>query len=122
MKIPTNMNCQGAAYSDGLVYGFGNSLVYFYVLEKQNLPNIDLKALGSKKNVTDVLARLELHVKRTVTECQIKLLKHQENISKHYERANWNHSASVFENFQEKTIETLAIFDSNLLQCCMLIR
>ena len=58
MEIPTNMNCQGAAYSDGLVYGFGNSLVYFYVLEKQNLPNIDLKALGSKKNVTDVLADL----------------------------------------------------------------
>ena len=43
-----------------------------------------------------------------------KVLKHQENKSKQYERANWNQSIIVFENFQEKVIEALAIVDSNL--------
>ena len=76
------MNWQWAAYSYGLVYGFGNSLVYFYVLQKKNSPNIDIKALRSKKKVTDALATLWLFVERTFAECQSKLLKHQENISK----------------------------------------
>ena len=65
------------------------------MLEKKNLPNIDFKALTSKKKVTDALARLELPVKRTVAECQRKLLKHQENISKQYKRGNWNQSVIV---------------------------
>ena len=43
VKIAINVNCQRVAYSDGLVYGFGNSLVYFYALEKKNSPNIDIK-------------------------------------------------------------------------------
>ena len=107
------MNYQRAAYSDSPVYGSGNSSVYLCVLEKKNLPNIDIKALISKKKVTDALARLELLVERTVAECQRKLLKHQENISKNYERANWNQSVIAFENFQEKVIEALAIVDSN---------
>ena len=88
VEIATNVNCQRAAFSDGLVYGFGNSFVYFSVLEKKNLLNIGFKALSSKKKVTDALARLELPVKRTVAECQRKLLKHQENISKQYKRVN----------------------------------
>ena len=79
VKIATNVNCQRM---NGFVYGFGNSLVYFYVLEKKNSPNIDIKALSSKKKVTDALAPLELPVKRKVDECQKKLLKHKENISK----------------------------------------
>ena len=68
---------------NGLVYGFGNSLVYFYVLEKKNSPNIDINTLSSKKKVTDALiATLELLVKRKVAGCQRKLLKHKENLSK----------------------------------------
>ena len=67
---------------NGFVYGFGNSLVYFYVLEKKNSPNIDIKALSSKKKVTDALVALELPVERKVAGCQRKLLKHKENISK----------------------------------------
>ena len=39
-------------------------LVYFYVFEKKNSPNIDIKALSSKKKVTDALATLEVPVKR----------------------------------------------------------
>ena len=71
------MNCQRM---NGLVYGFGNSLVYFYVLEKKNSPNIDINTLSSKKKVTDALiATLELPVKRKVAGCQRKLLKHKEN-------------------------------------------
>ena len=69
-------------------YGFGNSLFYFYVPQKKNSPNIDIKALSSKKKVTDALATLELPDERTVSKCQTKLLKHQKNISKQYERAN----------------------------------
>ena len=95
------------------MHGFGNSLFYLCVLEKKNSPNIDIKALSSKKKVTAALATLELLVERTVAECQRKLLKHQENISKHYERANWNQSVIAFENFQEKLIEALAVVDSN---------
>ena len=79
VKIATNVNCQRM---NGFVYGFGNSLVYFYVLEKKNSPNIDIKALSSKKKVTDALATLELPVERKVAGCQRKLLKHKENISK----------------------------------------
>ena len=67
---------------NGFVYGFGNSLVYFYVLENKNSPNIDIKALNSKKKVTDALATLGLPVERKVAGCQRKLLKHKENISK----------------------------------------
>ena len=52
------------------------------MLEKKNLPNIDIKALSSKKKVTDALATLELPVERKVDGCQRKLLKHKENISK----------------------------------------
>ena len=60
------MNCQRVAYSDGLIYGFGNSSVYFYALEKKNSPNIDIKALrlSSKKNVTNALAILEFPVSK----------------------------------------------------------
>ena len=79
VKIATNTNCQRMK---SLVYVFGNSLVYFYVLEKKNSPNIDIKALSSKKKVTDALATLELPVERKVAGCQRKLLKHKENISK----------------------------------------
>ena len=46
VKIATNVNCQ---IMNGLVYVFGNSLIYFYVLEKKNSPNIDIKALSSNK-------------------------------------------------------------------------
>ena len=52
------------------------------MLEKKNLPNIDIKALSSKKKGTDALATLELPVERKVDECQRKLLKNKENISK----------------------------------------
>ena len=41
VKIAANENCQRM---NSLVYRFGNSLVYFYVLEKKNLSNIDIKA------------------------------------------------------------------------------
>ena len=34
--MATNVNCHKVAYSDGLIYGFGNFLVNFYVLEKKN--------------------------------------------------------------------------------------
>ena len=57
------MNCQRAAYSDGLVYEFENCLFYLCVLEKKNSPNTDIKALSSKKKVTDALATLELFSK-----------------------------------------------------------
>ena len=107
------MNCQRAAYLDGLVYGFGNYLFHLCVLEKKKSPNINIKTLTSKKKVTDALATLELLVEITVAECQRKLLKHKENISKHYERPNWNQSVIAFENIQEKVIEALAIVDSN---------
>ena len=92
MKITTNVNCQGVAYLNSVVYGFGNALVYFYVLEKKKSPNINDKTLNSKKNVTGALTTLELPVERTIVKCQRRLLKHQENISKHYEIANWNQS------------------------------
>ena len=107
------MNCQRAAYSDGLVYEFENCLFYLCVLEKKNSPNTDIKALSSKKKVTDALATLELFFERTVAECQSKLLKHQENILKYYEKANWNQSVIAFENFKEKVTEASAIVDSN---------
>ena len=55
---------------------------------------------SKQKKVTDALATLELPVKRTVAECQRKLLKYQENIPKKCESANWNRSVIVFENFQ----------------------
>ena len=113
VKNATNVNCQRAAYSDGLVYGFENSLVYLCVLEKKNSPNTVIKALSSKKKVTNALATLELFFERTVAECQRKLLKHQENILKYYEKANWNQSLIAFKNFQEKVTEALAIVDSN---------
>ena len=77
VKIATNVNCQRM---NGVVYGFGNSLNYFYVLEKKNSANIDIKALSSKEKTTDALATLELPVKRNVVECQRKLLKHKKNI------------------------------------------
>ena len=114
VKIAINVNCQRVAYSDGLVYGFGNSLVYFYAFEKKNSPNIDTKALSSKKNVTDALAILELPAERRVAGCQRKLLKHQENILKQYKRAIWSQNVIVFDNFQENVIEASAIVDSNL--------
>ena len=41
------------------------------------------------------------------------LLKHQENILKYYEKANWNQSVIASENFQKKVTEALAIVDSN---------
>ena len=41
VKIAAKENCQRM---NSLVYGFGNSLVYFYVLEKKNSPNIVVKA------------------------------------------------------------------------------
>ena len=44
------------------------------MLEKKNSQNIDIKALSSKKNVTDALA--------TVV-CQRKLLKHQKTYQNH---------------------------------------
>ena len=34
-------------YSDRLIYGLGNPLVYFYVHDKKNSPNIDIKTLSS---------------------------------------------------------------------------
>ena len=52
VKIAANVNCQRM---DSLVYGFGNSLVYFYVLEKKNSPNINIKALSSKEKVFTIL-------------------------------------------------------------------
>ena len=107
------MNCLRAPYSDGLVYEFENCLFYLCVLEKKNSPNIDIKALRSKKKVTDALATLELFFERTIAECQSKLLKYQENILKYYEKANWNQSVIAFENFQEKVTEALAVVDSN---------
>ena len=73
----------------------------------------DIKALSSKKKATDALATLELFFKRTVAECQRKLLKVQENILKYYEKANWNQSLIAFKNFREKVTEALAIVDSN---------
>ena len=76
MKIATNANCQRMY---GLVYGFENSLVHFYVLK--NSPNIDVTFLSSKKKVFDALATLELPVERKVAACQRKLLKHKESIS-----------------------------------------
>ena len=79
VKIAANVNCQRM---DSLVYGFGNSLVYFYVLEKKNSPNIHIKPLSSKNKDNDTLVALELPIKRNVDECQRKLLKHKENISK----------------------------------------
>ena len=42
VQIATNMNCQRI---NDLVYGIGHSLVYFYVLEKKNSPNIRKKPL-----------------------------------------------------------------------------
>ena len=42
-----------------------------------------------------------------------KFLKHQENVSKQYKRANWNQTVIVFENFQKKLIEALSSVDSN---------
>ena len=72
VKNATNVNCQRAGYSDGLVYGFENCLAYLCVLEKKNSPNTDIKALSSKKKVTDALATLELFFERTrknVKEC-----------------------------------------------------
>ena len=41
-------------------------------------------------------------------------MKDQEIIPKQYERANYDQSVNVLENFQEKIIEVLAIVDSNL--------
>ena len=79
VKIAANVNCQRM---DSLVYGFGNSLVYFYVLEKKNSPNIDIKALSSKEKVTDALATLKLTVERKIAGYQRKVLKHKENMSK----------------------------------------
>ena len=55
VKTATNVNCQRM---NGLVYGFGNSLVYFYVLEKKNSPNTDIKALSSKKKSLMLLQHL----------------------------------------------------------------
>ena len=63
MKTVTNVNCQTM---NGIVYGFGNSLFYFYAIEKKVSPNIDIKALSSKTKVTDALATLELPVERKV--------------------------------------------------------
>ena len=113
VKNPTNVTCQRAAYSDGLVYGFENCFAYLCVLEKKNSPNTDIKALSSKMKVTDALATLELFFERTVAECQRMLLKHQENILKYYEKANWNQSVIAFENFRKKVTEALAIVGSN---------
>ena len=82
MKIATNVNFQRAIYLDGLVNGFRNSLDYFYLFEKKNSPNIDIKALSGKKNIIDVLAALELLIERTVAECQEALRKHIKTIQK----------------------------------------
>ena len=49
------------------------------MFEKKKSPNIDIKALTSKKKVDDNLAALELPVERKFTGCQRKLLKHKEN-------------------------------------------
>ena len=54
------------------------------MLEKKNSPNIDIKGLSSNEKVADTFATLALPVKRKVVGCQIKLLKHQESISKQY--------------------------------------
>ena len=58
VKNATNVNCQRAAYSDGLVYGFENCLIYLYVLEKKNSPNTDIKALSSKRKSLVLLQHL----------------------------------------------------------------
>ena len=71
-----------------LVYGFGNSSVYFDIFEKKSSPNMDIKALSSKKKVTYAFATFELPVERQVAGCQRKLFKYKENISKQKERAN----------------------------------
>ena len=39
VKTVTNVNCQRM---NGVVYGFGNSLFYFYVIENKVSPNIEL--------------------------------------------------------------------------------
>ena len=75
------------------------------MLEKKNSQNIDIKALSSKKKVTDALATLV---------CQIKLLKYQENIWKQHKRENWNQNIIVSENFKEKLIEALVNVESNV--------
>ena len=49
VKIEINVDCQRLAYLQGLAYGFGNSSVYFYVLENKNSPNIDIKILVPRK-------------------------------------------------------------------------
>lgn len=49
VKIEINVDCQRLAYLQGLAYGFGNSSVYFYVLENKNSPNIDIKILVARK-------------------------------------------------------------------------
>ena len=89
------------------------------MVKKKNLPNIDIKALNNKNKVIDALTALELLVERKGGECQRKLLKHQENMSKQYERANWNQSVIVSENFPKKIIGALAINSSLSFVACL---
>ena len=79
VKIVTNVNCQRM---NGVVYGFGNSLFYFYVIENKVSPNIDIEVLSSKTKVTDALATLELPVERKVDECYWRKKKTYQNNKK----------------------------------------
>ena len=81
---------------------------------KRKTHNTDIEALSSKKKLLNALATLELPDERTIAECQRKLMKHQENISKQYERVNCNQDVIMFDNFQKNVIQALAIADSNL--------
>ena len=72
VKIAVNVNCQRM---DSLVNGFGNSLVYFYMLEKKTSPNIDIKAPSSKEKVTDALAALKLPLESKIAGCQRSIKK-----------------------------------------------
>ena len=85
VKIVANVNFQRVAYSVGLAYEFGNSLVYFDVLEKKSSPNTDIKTLSSKKEVTDALATLELPVKESfeASRKHIKTIRKSKLQSKH---------------------------------------
>ena len=58
VKMAINVNCQRVAYLHGLVYGFGNSSVYFYVLENKNSSNIDIKILIARKKSLMLLQNL----------------------------------------------------------------
>ena len=67
--------------------------------------------------MNDTLATLQFLFEREIAGCQRKLMKYHENITKQYETVNWNKRVIMFENFQEKTMQTLVIVALNL---CML--